>query len=217
MSKPFVKKMNLTEVEFKQEDNSAGEVTAVVARINEVDAQGDVFVEGSVKEQKAVISGYNHSVWEGRWSPTDPGTMPIGKGKIYEEGKTIRFKGKFFTDVAHAEQQYLVVKNMAGDQEWSVGVLVEEYEVKERNGKDARFITKGNIPEVSPVFRGAQPRTRTVDIKSDDSLDKDKEDKEEEKLKELTAENEKLKSENFKLKLDIERMRLTALTTAQEA
>src|SRR5213595_1548806 len=58
---------------------SLGEVTALFARLNVVDADGDVTLSGAFTEgAPVVISAYGHTSWGG--------ALPVGKGTIGTRG-----------------------------------------------------------------------------------------------------------------------------------
>lgn len=138
-------------------DNDAGTVEAVFATLGVVDLDGDRIMPGAVGNQEVVMSAYGHRSWDG--------ALPLGKGKVFERGDKAIFEGQFFMDTAHGADAFRTVKGVGDLQEWSFALLNADYNVVNEDGKDIQEVTKIDIPEVSPVLRGAGIGTRTVDIK----------------------------------------------------
>lgn len=148
-----------TRVEIKDEDK--GEVAAVFATLNVIDADGDVTLPGAFETgAKARISAYGHSSWGG--------ALPVGKGSIREEGDEAILDGRFFLNTPAGADTFTVVKALGEDglQEWSYGYDPIEYSFGEFEGQQVRFLIKLKVHEVSPVLLGAGVGTRLLTAKS---------------------------------------------------
>lgn len=148
-----------TRVEIKDADK--GEVSAVFATLNVIDADGDVTLPGAFETgAKARISAYGHSSWGG--------ALPVGKGSIREEGDEAILDGQFFLDTPAGADTFKVVKALGEDdlQEWSYGYDAIEYSFGEFEGRPVRFLIKLKVHEVSPVLLGAGIGTRVLTAKS---------------------------------------------------
>tara|TARA_B100001059_G_C17831961_1_gene585232 strand:- start:590 stop:1663 length:1074 start_codon:yes stop_codon:yes gene_type:complete len=100
--------------------------------------------------------------------------MPIGKGKIIEDGSKATFEGEFFMDTESGKEAYNIVKNMGDLQQWSFGYKVDDSERGTfQDGEkeiDARYLKGLTVFEVSPVLVGANQETYTMAIKSNNDL-----------------------------------------------
>lgn len=143
--------------------DEAGTVVARIATLNVKDHDGDVTLPGFFGEQKApMIIGHD-------WSD-----LPVGKGRVYEEGDAAYFEGRFFLDTPQGEKAYKTAKAMAEDQEWSYGFDLLPGGAKKgvHNGEYVRLLQESGegkagtvVNEVSMVVRGAGIATQTVGIK----------------------------------------------------
>lgn len=150
----------LSGVEFK--DAGHGQVEAVFATLNVVDHDGDVTLPGAFKSGAPVkISAYNHSSWQG--------ALPVGKGRIFEEGDSVVFRGEFF-DTTNAQDTRKTLAALGDMGEWSYGFDVDDSAPGEFKGKNVRFLKSMSVHEVSPVLMGAGIGTRTRSVKSADTL-----------------------------------------------
>lgn len=150
----------LSGVEFK--DAGHGQVEAVFATLNVEDHDGDVTLPGAFKSGTAVkISAYNHASWQG--------ALPVGKGRIYEEGDNVVFRGEFF-DTTNAQDTRKTLVGLGEMGEWSYGFDVEDSAPGEFKGKNVRFLKSMAVHEVSPVLMGAGIGTHTRSVKSADTL-----------------------------------------------
>lgn len=149
--------------EFKFDD-AKGTITAVFARLNVKDSDGDVTLPGFFGTQEVAIAAAHDRSKIG------------GRGTISEQGDTARFKGQYFMDTIEGQQQYLTAKAMGDLQEWSYGYRILDGGAKlgQHQGDDVRFLqpkddgTPGvDVHEVSTVLRGAGVGTRTASIKSE--------------------------------------------------
>lgn len=143
-------------VEFKDDDQ--GKFEAVFATLGVIDLDGDVTVDGAFKEQNVVIEPWNHGQ-----------TLPAGKGKIVVKENEAKVIGEFFVDTPVGKENYLTVKRLGGDAEWSYTFRILEADHGEKNGQSVRFLRDLDVAGVSPVTRGAGIGTRTDSIKSSGS------------------------------------------------
>ena len=118
MSEKKTKRLTTSNIELvkNDEDQLTGEVKAVIAKMDVIDHDGDIMESGSVGKQEVLVSSYNHGSWGDFLSP---GQLPIGKGRIYETNKELRFAGNIFTDMAGGAETLKLLKNLGGQQEWS--------------------------------------------------------------------------------------------------
>src|SRR5688572_7073446 len=144
-----------------------GEVTFVVATLNEVDKDGDVTLPGFFGKQHVAmvpVHDWNH--------------VPIGKGLLYEQGNEVLCDVKLNLRIPAAKDWYEAIKfdyeNPPALVEYSYGFDVLEGGQKSgyHNGRNVRFLQpKDNglpgvkVHEVSPVLVGAGTNTRTVSVK----------------------------------------------------
>ena len=138
-------------------DDEKGTLKAVFATMNVIDDDDDFTLPGAFGEQKVIISSYGHGSWRG--------TLPVGKGKIYESGIEAIIEGKFFLDTEGGRETYKTVKNIDELQEWSYALPEIDYEMKEMEGRQIRVLKRIVVPEVSPVLMGSGVNTRLLDIK----------------------------------------------------
>ena len=144
------------EVEFKEAEEQKGQFQAVFSRFDEIDKHGDITKPGAFKDgQEVRISAWGHN-----W-----GSLPVGKGTIYQDAEKAWVDGEFFLDTTGGADTYKTVKNLGSLQEWSYGFDV----LKSSNGKsgdqEVRFLEAMNVFEVSPVLIGAGNHTTTTIIK----------------------------------------------------
>lgn len=149
---------NLTVTEMGE----TGKGLAILARLSEVDHDGDTYAPGAFS-------------WKGdQWCPLihhhDRYQMPFGKARVYEEG-----------DVAYAEL-HLNLETAAG-RDWhkallfdlSTGKAVQEYsygfdaldsDFTRRGDNQVRVLKRLDVHEVSTVIRGAGRGTGTLSMKA---------------------------------------------------
>jgi len=149
------KMMTVTEM------GEAGKGLAILARLSEIDHDGDTYAKGAFN-------------WKGdQWSPLihhhDRYQMPFGKARVYEEG-----------DIAFAEL-HLNLETQAGKdwhaalmfdlstgkavQEYSYGFDVVDADFQVRGENRVRILKQVDVHEVSTVIRGAGRGTGTVSMK----------------------------------------------------
>lgn len=139
-------------------EGDAGDVQAVFATLGVIDSDGDRILAGAIGKQAVRLSAYGHGSWHG--------ALPVGRGRVYEDGNDAIFAGRFFTETEAGRETYLTVKAMGDLQEWSFALPEIDFEVVNEDGRDVREIKRVVIPEVSPVLMGAGVNTRTLAIKS---------------------------------------------------
>lgn len=145
-----------------------GTVLFVLATLNEIDKDGDVTLPGYFGQQPTVmvpVHDWNH--------------VPIGKGRIFEDGDEAIAEMKLNLDIAAARDWHAALKfdmaNPPALQQYSYGYTVLDggSERGQHKGRSVRFLkarpdgTPGAIVhEVSPVLLGAGNNTRTLGVKS---------------------------------------------------
>lgn len=133
------------------------QIEAVFATLNVKDHDGDVTVPGAFENGAPVrMSAFNHTSWSG--------ALPVGKGRIYEEGNEVIFRGEFFNTQA-AQDTRETVKGLGELAEFSYGFDTLGSERGEFQGEQVRFLTNLKTHEVSPVLKGAGIGTRLLAIK----------------------------------------------------
>lgn len=144
---------------IKAVDTAKGEVTAIFARLNVRDLDGDVTLPGAFEEGAPVrVSAYNHASWGG--------ALPVGKGTIHTEGDLALANLKFFMNTDHGRNTFETVKGMEELGEWSYGFDTVEASMGQLDGQDVQFLKKLKVHEVSPVLLGAGIGTQTLSVKS---------------------------------------------------
>ena len=194
---PYLKFVMPEDVVFLKEgeEENKGYLKAVIATTGVIDRHGDRLVKGSIGSQDVVLSAYGHATIKS-------GELPIGRGKVYEEGDKVYFEGRFFMDIQKSAETYDVIKRVADLQEYSFSLHDIDYRIVKESSKSIFEITKTTVKETSPVLRGAGIGTGTVIVKDNENTeDMESENKTlKEQNETLKAENESLKAENTDLK-----------------
>lgn len=145
-------------VEIKDADK--GEVDLVFSTFDVLDSDGDVTVPGAFEDGKTVaVSAYGHTSWEG--------ALPVGVATLRQTTREGQANAKFFMDTKDGADTFRTVKRLhdAGIGEWSYGYTPTEFHYGDHEGRQARFLTKVDVDEVSPVLKGAGVGTRTLSAK----------------------------------------------------
>jgi len=164
------KKYQFKDLQFKDGENT-GIFTGVFATLNVIDSDGDMTIPGAFGEQKVIISQYNHGSWD-----RGVAALPIGVGKIFEQGDNAIIEGEFDMEDPAAVATYKKMKYIHSKgrvQEFSYALPEIDYEMRTIDGRNIRVLKRIKVPEVSPVLMGAGVNTRLLDIKSED-LDTEK-------------------------------------------
>ncbi len=151
--------MEPLDVLFKSEPS--GSFSATFTLFNRLDLHGDVTVAGAFAEQigeRVPVGGWNHNNED----------LPVGVGVLHADQQRGWIEGRFFTESPRGREHFDVVKALGERQQWSYGLLVLDSSKGDWQGQPVRFLKKVRVLEVSPVFLGAQPATRTerVGVKS---------------------------------------------------
>lgn len=164
MSKDNVVTKSFTGFEIK--DAEKGLIKAVIATLGVVDKDEDVITADAIKSgAKVTMSCYGHDAVYGN--------LPAGKGALSIDGNSVVFDGKAFLSTSGGRDAFEVLKEMGADQEWSFGFKVMGSEVPDDAWKKKgarRMLTKLDCFEVSPVLRGAGVNTRTLAVKSEETV-----------------------------------------------
>lgn len=146
----------LTNVEIK--NAARGEVSAVFATFNVVDADGDVTVPGAFAGNGEVpISAYGHASWGSG--------VPIGKGSIRETDTEAILDGRLFMDTQAGRDTFAAIKELGELGQWSYGYDTLLADPGTMDGREVQFLKQQRVYEVSPVLRGAGVGTRTISAK----------------------------------------------------
>jgi len=155
-----MKRFILSDLKFVGEQ---GEFRAVFATLNVVDADGDLTLPGAFGKQDVILSQYNHGSWG-----SGAAALPIGVGKIFEEGDNAIIEGEFNLESEDALKTYQTLKYLyekKRTQEWSYALPDIDYEMREEDGQRVRVLKRIRVNEVSPVLMGSGVDTRLLTIK----------------------------------------------------
>jgi hypothetical protein len=143
---------------LKIENADEGTFSAVFAKFDVIDHDGDVTVPGAFTDgEEVLVSAYNHESWKGK--------LPVGKGTIRQTDTEAVVEGKFFLNTTAGRETFETVKETGTLQEWSYGYEVVEGESGEKDGQTVDFLQKLKVHEVSPVILGSGIDTRTLALK----------------------------------------------------
>ncbi len=150
---------------LKFDDTDEGKFSAIFSTLNVIDKDEDITLPGAFGNQNVIISQYNH----GSWGP-GVSALPIGVGKIYEQGNEAIIEGEIDMEdpasvAVFKKMKYLKSKGRV--QEFSYSLPEIDYEYQEKDGRRVRILKKIKVNEVSPVLMGAGVNTRLLDIKND--------------------------------------------------
>ena len=138
-----------------------GSFEAVIATLGVLDHDGDVIEAGALDGQTVSLMPAHNSM-----------NVPLGKATIEERGTDVVAVGKFNREVSDGRDWHEAIKfdlaTPPAVQEWSWGYRIPEdgQRLGQHNGEDARFLSKINVEEISPVLRGASIGTHTTMAKS---------------------------------------------------
>lgn len=141
----------------------AGAVTIAFSTLNEIDSDMDVTVPGAFAPSEVVLSQWGHATWQ-------PGFLPIGRGRIKEEGNRAIFRGQMFLKMQAASETFEALRGLGPLAEFSYGYNVAEADRGSFQGQYVRFLRKLIVHEVSPVLKGAGVRTGLVEMSSLDPM-----------------------------------------------
>lgn len=145
-----------------------GEFEAIVSAFGVLDSQGDIIDQGAFAKSLAewVIKGRNIPVvWSHQW--TDPESF-IGEYTSAEETEQgLKLKGVL--DIADNPRAARVHKLMTAGRivEFSIGGAVRDWELVEKDGDVEFHLTDIDLWEAGPCFKGANPETELMSVKSD--------------------------------------------------
>ena len=137
--------------------NPTGEVSFTVATLETPDKHADVLKRGFCGEQKALISQFQHAIWEG--------APPVGNGRIYENGDKLLFDGQIDMRGEEGQAFWRAVDFNKELLEVSFGFYITEYSFGEEDGMRVMYVHKADVREVSPVIAGAGVDTGIRSVK----------------------------------------------------
>jgi hypothetical protein len=145
---------------LKQLDDK-GQGVAVIATLNVIDKDQDVTQPGAFGNGQTVQMVPAHN-WQ---------HVPIGKGRIFEEGNEALFAFQLNMKLGHGRAWFEAAKfdldNPPAKMQWSYGFSLLDSGFGEHEGQQVRFLKSLRVHEVSPVILGAGVNTRTLALKSD--------------------------------------------------
>jgi hypothetical protein len=154
-----VAKVKFASVEVQVKSSAAGQVTAILAELDKVDHDGDLYTAETFTEgAELAISPYNHSTMYGT-------TIPVGKGVLHVEQSYIWVEAQYFLENETAREAFTVVKQMGASQQWSWGFKAIDAEPIIMGERQVNLIKKAEVFEASPVVRGASIGSRTMTAK----------------------------------------------------
>lgn len=144
-----------------KEMDESGKGLALIARMTEVDHDGDTYLPGafSWKEQWCLLlTGHD------RWS------MPFGKARVFEQGDAAYADLHLNLDTQTGKEWHAALRfDLATGksvQEWSYGYDVIDADYQIRGDKRVRALKQLDVHEVSTVVRGAGRGTGTISMKN---------------------------------------------------
>lgn len=137
--------------------------TAIIslATLSAIDDDGDTYMPGAFGEQWAAI------IPSHEWRH-----LPLGKGRVFEEGDEALADLKFNLDVQAGRDWHSALKfdfdsaNGESVQQYSYGYDVVDSQKTVRGGENVRVINKTKVYEISPVLVGAGVNARTLAVKA---------------------------------------------------
>lgn len=143
---------------LEAKDDAQGTFSARFATLQVIDHDLDVTLPGAFGNQSVLIEAYGHN----------DKILPVGVGKISEQGNDALLDGHFFLDTVGGKEHYATLKNLGPLQQWSYTFQVEDSAPGVFDGQDVRFLKKMHVIAASPVQRGAGVNTQTLAIKAAD-------------------------------------------------
>lgn len=150
------KMMTITEMD------EAGKGLAVLARMDEIDHDGDTYAAGAF-------------AWKGdQWAPLlpahDRSKMPFGKARVFEQGSTAFAELHLNLETQAGRDWHAALKfdlaNGKAVQEYSYGFDVIDADYRIEPDKRTRVLKRLDVHEVSTVVRGAGLGTGTLSMKA---------------------------------------------------
>lgn len=149
---------NLT---IKEMDES-GKGLALLARLSEVDHDGDTYQPGA-------FSWKGGSQWAPLLTAHDRWGMPFGKARVYEEGNAAYAELHLNLDSQAGKEWHAALKfdlsTGKSVQEWSYGFETIDADYQVRGEDRVRVLKRLDVHEVSTVVRGAGIGTGTIAMK----------------------------------------------------
>ena len=146
-----------------------GSLEAVVARLNVIDADRDMFMKGSIGSQSMLVGAWGHA------TATFGGRPPLGYGTVSEDTDDRIIMKSYIMDTPEGRNVYALAKrdveNGTALVEWSVTARIAKYVMaEEESGRLYTQIQESAVYEVAPVLKGVQADTRTLTTKGDSDM-----------------------------------------------
>ncbi len=138
--------------------DETGYTEVAFAQLKVIDSDGDVTMPGAFPVKDVPMSAYGHTSWDG--------ALPVGKGRITEQGDWAVFKGQYFLNTTGGRDAYETIKGLGPLAEYSYGYVATDHAQGKQDGRDVRFLKALDVFEVSPVLKGAGLGTHTMTLKS---------------------------------------------------
>jgi HK97 family phage prohead protease len=158
--------------EFKSSDEP-GSFEALVAVFGNVDAGGDRIQPGAFKRS---LGEWSEKGRAGRNVPVlwshDIESVPIGVlTKAHESAEGLHVTAKLFIDDNPQSKAVHAAMKAGALTEFSFGYGARDYSHVHEGGRKVRVLKDLDLGEVSPVFRGMNPSTQLLGVKSDEIPD----------------------------------------------
>lgn len=162
-------------VEVKDADK--GLVDVVFSKLDVVDRDGDITVDGAFEDGAPVrVSAYGHASWGPSRGSSFVPIPPVGRGMIKVVGDEAVAETKFFLSTTAGRDTFELVKEMDELQEWSYGydvLQVGKPSPEQKRAGAKQILERLKVHEISPVLLGAGIGTRTIGVKGAKQLDSD--------------------------------------------
>lgn len=134
---------------------SPGQVEAIVATMGVPCLNDRMFAPGSIESGRLVfISIFDHLVLKG--------DEAVGMGTVFVEGNVVVLRGRYDIHTPRGRGAHERVRAMGHRVRWSLGFNILDSHREEVAGRSLEVITRAWPIEVSPVWKPADPSTRTL-------------------------------------------------------
>jgi HK97 family phage prohead protease len=135
-----------------------GSGLARIATLSAIDSDGDTYAPGAFGEQEVKVVPAH-----------DYGSVPLGKGRVFERGDEALVEFKLNLDSPTAREWHSALKfdleHGKPLQEWSYGFRILDSDFEIRDEQRIQVLKRLEVFEVSPVVIGAGVGTTTLELK----------------------------------------------------